>query len=46
LYARYHSNLSVSVFIASACAMSLVCARALKETYRVGLATHSAPAVA
>lgn len=46
LYARYHSNLSVSVFIASAGAISLICARTLKETYSTDLDTHSAPAVA
>lgn len=32
LYARYHSNLGVSVLIAGACAMSLLCVSRLKET--------------
>ena len=32
VYARYHSNLGVSVLIAGACAISLVCVGLLKET--------------
>lgn len=37
LYARYHSNLWVSVYIAGACAISLVCASMLKETHGTDL---------
>jgi MFS family permease len=33
LYARYHSNFWVSVYIAAACALSLICANMLKETH-------------
>ncbi len=37
LYARYHSNLWVSVYVASACALSLVCVNMLRETRGIGL---------
>jgi hypothetical protein len=30
MYARFHSNLGVSIFVTSACAISLVCASMLK----------------
>jgi len=37
LYARFHSNLWISVYIATACALSLVCVSLLKETHRTAL---------
>jgi MFS family permease len=37
LYQRYHSNLLISFYIASACVLSLVCASMLKETHRTDL---------
>jgi MFS family permease len=46
LYARYHSNFWVSVYIASACAMSLVCASMLEETHEADLDKHTEPTVA
>jgi MFS family permease len=32
LYAHYHSNLSISLYIAAACALSLLCTARLRET--------------
>jgi MFS family permease len=46
VYARYHSNFWVSTFVASACAMSLLCASMLKETRGTDLDRHSEPTVA
>lgn len=46
LYARYHSNFWISVYMAAACAMSLFCASMLKETHGTDLDRHSEPAVA
>ncbi len=46
VYARYHSNFWVSVFIAGACAASLVCASMLKETHGTDLDRHPEPKVA
>jgi len=37
LYAGYHSNVPVSCYIAFICLISLICVRALKETYRTEL---------
>lgn len=37
LYAHYHSNLAISLYIAAACALSLVCAGLLRETRSVRL---------
>jgi MFS family permease len=37
LYARYHSNVWVSVYVAGACAVSFVCASMLRETRGIGL---------
>jgi MFS family permease len=38
LYARFHNNLWISVYMAAACLMSLVCASTLKETRNMDLA--------
>jgi MFS family permease len=46
LYARYHTNFWLSVFISSACAMSLACVSMLKETYDKDLVEHPEPTVA
>jgi MFS family permease len=46
LYARYHSNIWISVYMASACVMSLVCASTLKETHRIDLNEHAEPTMA
>ncbi|HXR19021.1 MAG TPA: MFS transporter [Steroidobacteraceae bacterium] len=46
LYARYHSNIWISVYIASACVMSLVCASTLKETHKIDLNEHVEPTMA
>jgi MFS family permease len=46
LYARYHSNISISVYMASASALSLVCAGMLRKTHESDLDGHSEPAVA
>jgi hypothetical protein len=37
LYAKYHSNIWISVYIASACALSLVCVSVLKDNSRTDL---------
>jgi MFS family permease len=50
LYAKYHSNLGVSIYMAAVCAMSLVCASRLEETRGAdlveqrGIIDHAAPA--
>jgi MFS family permease len=46
LYARYHSNIWVSVYVAGACAVSLVCVCMLKETCGTGLDEYPEPTVA
>jgi MFS family permease len=46
LYARYHSNIWVSVYVASACAVSLVCVNMLRETRGTGLDEYPEPTVA
>jgi len=43
LYARYHSNIWISVYIASACLMSLTFASMLKETHDTDLDQHAEP---
>ena len=43
LYARYHSNIWISVYVASACAMSLIFASMLKETHNTDLNQHAEP---
>jgi MFS family permease len=45
LYARYHSNIWVSVYIAGACAVSLVCVSILKETRATRLEEPTQPTV-
>ena len=44
LYARYHTNIWISVYVATACAISLACTAALKETRATDLDEHTAPA--
>jgi MFS family permease len=46
VYTQSHSNFGVSVLIASACAMSLVCVSLLKETHGTDLDGQPEPAVA
>ena len=46
LYAKYHSNLGVSVFMASACVVALICVGVLKETHGSDLDTRGEPTVA
>jgi hypothetical protein len=46
LYAKYHSNISISVYIASACALSLVCASLLGETSETDLDEYAEPTAA
>lgn len=46
LYARYHSNVGVSIYVSGACAVSLCCAHALKETRGADLDEHAAPGAA
>jgi MFS family permease len=46
LYARYHSNIWISGYMASACALSLVCASMIKETHGTDLHKYDEPAVA
>jgi MFS family permease len=41
LYATYHSNTSISIYMASACALSLVCASMLTETQETDLDKHA-----
>lgn len=42
LYARFHNNLWISLYIAAACALSLLCVRLLKETHRTELTEQPA----
>ena len=46
LYAKYNSNISISVYIASACALSLVCASMLGETRKTDLDEYAEPTAA
>jgi MFS family permease len=46
LYARYHSNIAISVYMAGASALSLVCAGMLRKTRETDLDRHTEPAVA
>jgi MFS family permease len=46
IYQRYRSNFSISVFIACACVLSLVCASMLKETRGTDFDEHNEPSVA
>jgi MFS family permease len=40
LYAKYHSNISISVYMAGASALSLVCLGMLKQTHETDLDRH------
>jgi MFS family permease len=46
LYAYYHGNFAVSVYVALACVLSLVCASRLKETRGADLEIHDAATTA
>jgi MFS family permease len=46
LRARYHSNISISIFIAALCGLSLVCAHQLKQARATDIDTYAAPTVA
>jgi MFS family permease len=46
LYARYHSNIAISIYMGSACAFSLVCASMLKTTHETDLDRDAVPAIA
>jgi len=46
LYARYHSNFGVSVYVSSACVLSLWCAHRLKETRGADLNEQTASGAA
>lgn len=46
LYARYQSNLGVSIYVSSACVFSLCCAHALKETRGADLDENTASGAA
>lgn len=46
LYAHYHSNLSISLYIAAACALSLLCTGLLRETRSIGLNAPAEPSMA
>lgn len=45
LYARYHSNFSISVYMAGASALSLVCVSMLRQTHETDLDGHPELAV-
>jgi len=46
LYARYHSNLAISIYMGGASVVSLICMSMLKKTRETDLDSHVAPAVA
>jgi MFS family permease len=46
LFARYHSNIGVSIYVSSACVFSLCCAHMLKETRGADLDEHTASGAA
>jgi MFS family permease len=46
LYARYHSNIAISIYMGSACAFSLICVSMLKTTLETDLDGDAAPAIA
>jgi MFS family permease len=46
LFARFHSNLSISIYIAAACALSWVCLGMLKSTHHTQLDDYAEPALA
>jgi len=46
LYAKYHSNFGVSVYVSSACVLSLWCASMLKETRGTDLDEQTASGTA
>jgi MFS family permease len=46
LYAKYHSNIAISGYMAGASALSLVCASMLRKAHETDLDRHSEPAVA
>jgi MFS family permease len=46
LYASYHSNIAISIYMGGAAAFSLVCAIMLRNTRETNLDSHAAPAIA
>jgi MFS family permease len=46
LYARYHSNLSISIYMGGASALSLVCISLLRTTHETDLDKQAVPAIA
>lgn len=46
LYARYHSNVSISIYMGAACALSLVCASRLRKTRKTDLDEYTEPTAA
>jgi MFS family permease len=46
LYARYHSNIAISIYMGGACAFSLVCITLLKTTHETDLDREAVPAIA
>jgi MFS family permease len=46
LYARYHSNIAISIYMGGACAFSLVCVCLLKTTRESDLDRHAVSAIA
>jgi MFS family permease len=46
LYAKYHSNIAISIYMGSACAFSLICIGMLKQTHQTDLDADAVPAIA
>jgi MFS family permease len=46
LYARYHNNIAISIYMGGACAFSFICAGLLKTTHATDIDTDPAPAIA
>jgi MFS family permease len=46
LYARYHSNISISIYMATACVLSLICVSMLNKAHETDLDEHAHPAIA
>jgi MFS family permease len=46
LYARYHSNTAISIYMGGACVFSLICVSGLKMTHETDLDRDAVPAIA
>jgi MFS family permease len=46
LYARYHNNIAISIYMGGACAFSLVCVSMLNTTHETDLDNDAVPAIA